>query len=115
MSDPIPLCRGHSALFDSIDEDVHKWCARLCAVCPLLEACKRHRDDALAKELPIEGTWAGALYGGRREPVHRRQCGTHAGPALHRKAGEWTCDECLAFRQRYERERYIIRKQAASA
>lgn len=108
------LCYGLSRYFDSTDPNDHEWCAKICHTCPALAECAALRDEMLAKDLVIEGTWAGQLYTGLKEPTHRPQCGTHGGPALHRKAGEGTCDECLEFRQAYERERYARQRQAAS-
>ncbi len=115
LSEPEHLCFGLERYFDSVEQADHEWCAKMCATCPALELCARRRDQMLAKGLSIEGTWAGVLYGGKREPVTRPQCGTHGGPTLHRQNNEWTCDECLAFRQRYERERYAMRAQERAA
>ena len=115
MSEPEHLCFGLERYFDSVEQADHEWCAKMCAECPALQLCTQRRDEMLAKELPIEGTWAGVLYGGKREPIIRPQCGTHGGPALHRQHNEWTCDECLSFRQRYERQRYAERAQERAA
>lgn len=115
MSEPVHLCFGLERYFDSTDENDHLWCARMCAECPARDLCATRRDEMLSRGLSIEGTWAGQLFGGLKEPTNRPQCGTHGGPAMHRQAGEYTCDECLAFRQAYERERHARRRAARRA
>jgi hypothetical protein len=79
--------------FDSTDLAVHKDCAKLCATCPAIAACRAHRDRILEQGHLIEGTWAGELYGAK-PPTEWPTCGS-----------EQTCERCIEGRTTYERNR----------
>lgn len=106
MSDETPACYGLHEYFDQVDDHMHKWCAKVCADCPILNECAARRDRFLDAGIYIEGTWAGRLYG-LREPTRRPTCGSGTvGDTYHRKAGERVCEECAEARRQYERTRY---------
>jgi hypothetical protein len=99
-----PLCFGMSGWFDSTDPLVHMDCRLLCLRCPVIERCRRDRDELLDRGMLIEGTWAGELYGAK-PPTRRRTCGQAGGWYHHKKHGEESCEDCAVARREYDRAR----------
>jgi hypothetical protein len=68
----IPPCYGKSALFDSRRPVDHREAKKLCAACPLIQACRANLKATQAAAVQNggpEGTWAGKLYG---RPINHR-------------------------------------------
>lgn len=104
-------CVGRWELFDSDDPDDHEYAKALCEACPVLEACRRELDRAMADALYAgfgpTGTWAGLYIGRHRSKVgavpkrKRAKCGTASGAKRHKRMGEPVCEPCAEARRRY--------------
>lgn len=66
-------CLDRWDLFDSALPSMHRRAKQLCDQCPVLESCRRRRDDMLADNRTMawlaEGTWAGELLGSKVSDV----------------------------------------------
>jgi len=74
--------------------------ARICRLCPMLDACRRLADDID----PQYGIWAGVNFNRQNPKIDRLtdevlSHGTPAGAMRHRRRGENPCRSCLDAEQ----------------
>lgn len=75
-------CEGQWVLFDSLDPRDHAQARALCATCPMYAQCVAETRAMQASLAPIEGTWAGVLFGSNkvtRSVGNCPQCGAKDG------------------------------------
>lgn len=100
-----PPCNGLSRLFDSTELADHKRAAAICAVCPMIDACRQQLAVARAtatkrggrgSDVGPVGTWAGQRVGFRpRRKLPPIEHGTPKGAWTHRnRKNSPICAEC---------------------
>lgn len=90
---------------------------QVCAACPVTAQCLQ-----IALAAGVSGIWGGTSHAERRKmgaaaSIHAadlvRTCGTAAGAARHRRAGEPTCGPCAAAHARAQQAREARRREVA--
>lgn len=68
-------CEGQGELFDSTDPFMHAVARAVCDRCPIIDECRRRRDQAIADygtgEHGVHGTWAGELVRGPQRDARK--------------------------------------------
>lgn len=79
-------CAGLWRTFDSTRPDLAELARDTCTSCPVLDECRRQRDDWFAQNATLRidavGTWAGHTFGGRSATNRERLEAQHAAAGI---------------------------------